>query len=331
MNEQTEMMMQTIKQFADESIADIALKIEREGIPDDLYQKIIQQGLIGATLPPEMGGAGLDRSSYDAILFQLAKASPSVAFHVFMNNSIILRFLEKAGKKDEISDVISGKERYGFAPGPMMEGGEDDEGYLIIEPNSKNLIVDGNDGSIFISNAKPELLNKKPLGLRGLRTDIAKGTGSGQKILSMNDAELIWEEGSWHAAAVFLGLAEGALDKAIEYTKVRKTFNYSLKDYEPVAFRLCELKSEMEILKNTLFGDKEDTLTGMMLKTISSEFARRATKYALQFHGGYGYLEDFGVEKFYRDAVALNSIMFRPVRDKRSLASKIYQEKSGFL
>lgn len=331
MNEQTEMMMQTIKQFADGSISDIALKIEREGIPEDLYGKIIQQGLIGATLPPEMGGAGLDRASYDAILFQLASVSPSVAFHVFLNNSIILKILEKAGKKDEISKVLSGKLRYGFAPGSMMEGGEGDEGYLIIEPGSRNIVVDRKDGSILISDASVQLLNRKPLGLRGLKTDISKIEIKGEKILSREEAEKIWEEGSWHAAAIFIGLSEGAINKAIEYTKVRKTFNYSLKDYEPVAFRLSELKSEIEILKNTLFGDKEDLLTGMMLKTISAEFARMSTKYALQFHGGYGYLEDFGVEKFYRDAVSLNSIMFRPIKDKMALATKIYDEKAGFL
>ena len=174
MNEQTEMMMENIRQFAESNISSISLKIEREGIPDDLYAKIIQQGLIGATLPPELGGAGLDRNSYDAILFQLARISPSVAFHVFMNNSLILRSLEKAGRMDIISEIISGKERYGIAPGPLMEGGEDGEGSLIIEPGSRNIVIGRNGGKVTVLTGMPRLLDKKPLGLRGLKTDITR-------------------------------------------------------------------------------------------------------------------------------------------------------------
>ena len=68
-----------------------------------------------------------------------------------------------------------------------------------------------------------------------------------------------------------------------------------------------------------------------MLKARSSDFSRKATKYALQYHGGYGYLEDFGVEKFYRDSVALSSLMFRPEGDKKALAESIYGSKSGYL
>ncbi len=328
MNDQTEMMMDNIRQFAQANINDIALKIEREGVSEDLYNSLIQQGLIGANLPAEMGGAGLDRTSYDAILFQLARASPSVAFHVFMNNSIILKILEKASKKDMIGQIVSGKIRLGLIPGNIIEGSSE-KSNIIIEPSKMNIYIGKENASLV--DGMPELLKSKSLGLRGLKTDLFTSIKDGEKLLPYGDVEKIWNEASWDAAAIFLGISEGALEKAIEYTKVRKTFNFPLKDYEPVAFRLSELKSELEILKNTLFSDDSKEQMGMMLKTISAEFARRATKYALQFHGGYGYLEDFGVEKFYRDAVALNALMFRPILDKRALAASIYGEKSGYL
>ena len=129
-----------------------------------------------------------------------------------------------------------------------------------------------------------------------------------------------------------LGTAKGALDKAIDYVKVRKTFERPLKDYGPVANGLSKLMAEYLALSQFMDSvDEKDERGRLSLKTLSVDFAKRATKAALQYHGGYGYIEDTGVEKFYRDAMGLSILFQRPHHDSMRLSKEIFGEKSGYL
>ncbi len=334
-NEQAELMRDTVKEFADKNLKDLALKVEREGIPDAVKEKILEQGFVGSNLPVEMGGAGLDSLSHRLMLFELAKVSPSVAAYVFFHNDVVLKQLSSGNKKDLIQSVISGKDSYALSfsrlSGEKIEDGSNGIIRRALNEKANRYIELDASGMIFTGEGKAEpVKNFKPLGLRGMGVcDFLPS--SKEECGTREDLENILAVSSGDIAALFLGITEGAVDKAIEYTNVRKTFNEPLKNYEPVAFRIAELKSELEMLKFVLFDEGSDEIRMLMLKDLSASLSRKATKYALQFHGGYGYLEDFGVEKFYRDSVALNAIIYRPVEDKRILASKIYFGKSGFI
>ena len=333
MNDQVQMLLDNVKQFCEQNIKDIALNIERTRIPDKIFTALREQGFIGANLPSSSGGADLDRASYDAILLQIAEYSPSVAYYVYMNNSVILPLLLKAGKKELAGDIISGKERVGLSAGNILEGVGVKTTFQETAIFPSNFMISaGSDGSIVLLKGTFEESGRKSLGLRGLGIGIKSfSTEKTEEIGRKEDMEKIFVESSWEQAAIFLGLSQGAIEKAVEYTKVRKTFNFPLKDYSPVAFRLSELKSDLEMMKFYLFSEDGDREKGMMLKTRAADFSRKATKYALQYHGGYGYLEDFGVEKFYRDSVALNAVMFRTDVDRRILAESIYKSKTGYI
>ncbi|MHB1440852.1 MAG: acyl-CoA dehydrogenase family protein [Cuniculiplasma sp.] len=335
MNEQAELMRETVKEFADKNIKDIAVKIEREGMNKTLRDAIIKQGFIGSTLPSTMGGADLDSLSHRLMLFELARVSPSVALYVYFNNDIILNVLSAKNKVDEIKYILSGEHNYGIYWPSLMEGSMNDEDdnilARVVGRNSTHVLDLEKDGKLFSTSGKAENVDDfKPLGLRGLGI-CNFVVDKKEEMGNVETLEDLLIRSSSDIAAIFLGLSEGAIEKAIEYTTVRKTFNESLKNYEPVAFRMAELKSELEIMKDALFTEEADEIKMLMLKNVSASFAKRTTKFSLQFHGGYGYLEDFGMEKFYRDSVALNAIIYRPIKDKSFLATKIYSSRSGYL
>lgn len=332
MNEQAALMRDSVKEFAKQYLVDKATTIEREGIGKDTLAAILNQGFIGSNLPENKGGAGLDKLSHSVLIFELARVSPSVAMHVLLQNDIVLPLLES--KPELIKGILSGEFPDVYI-NPMMDGFiKPENDHLLkggIGSSSKYAIAIHSDGKVYLDYGKSEIDNdSKPLGMRGLGTcnfNVEKSEVLGEKDL----ADHLLLVSSLDIASIFLGISQGALDLAMEYTKVRKTFEHPLKDYEPVSFRLSELMSELEIMKSALFSDSIEEIMMLMLKNQAASFSRKATRYALQFHGGYGYLEDFGVEKFYRDSVALNAMIYRPTVDKRFLATKLYSDKSGFL
>ncbi len=335
MNEQAELMRSAAREFAEKYLKDVATKIEREGIGSDIKEKILQQGFLGATLSPDMGGAGLDPLSQRLMLFEFAKVSPSVSAYIFFHNDIVSKVLETRSDKESIRNLLEGKDNYGIYWPGLMEGAKTNSSEKVMErvinSSCNKTIGLFSDGKVYLVEGKNEPVKDfKPLGLRGMgicNFFPEKRVEYGKKEV----LEDLLIKSSGDIASIFLGIAEGSLEKTMEYTRVRKTFNEPLKNYEPVAFKMAELESELEIMKYSLFSDEADEVRLLMLKNMSASFSKKATKYALQFHGGYGYLEDFGVEKFYRDSVALSAIIYRPVEDKRFLASKIYGDRSGFL
>jgi acyl-CoA dehydrogenase len=110
-------------------------------------------------------------------------------------------------------------------------------------------------------------------------------------------------------AALALGIARGAYEAALKYSKERKQFGKEIFQYQGVSFKLADMATNIEAsellirhageLKNQ--GVK-NTKEAAMAKYFASEAAVSIANDAVQIHGGYGYIKDFPVEKFYRDA-----------------------------
>jgi len=132
-------------------------------------------------------------------------------------------------------------------------------------------------------------------------------------------------------AAVLLGIASGALNKAVEYSKSRTTFEHPLKDYQPVAFGLSDLRAEEELVRDFVYDVGGGTAAKEMARIKAAALAKRATNQALQVHGGYGYFEDFGIEKFYRDAMAFSILFNRGTEEMERLSNQIFGSRAGFL
>lgn len=110
-------------------------------------------------------------------------------------------------------------------------------------------------------------------------------------------------------AALAVGIAQGALDEALAYAKRRRQFGKPILEFEAIQWMLADMATEIDACR--LLTHKAATLkdrgqpflrTASQAKLHASEVAVRSTSKAIQIHGGYGYLKDSPVERFYRDA-----------------------------
>jgi len=110
-------------------------------------------------------------------------------------------------------------------------------------------------------------------------------------------------------AAQALGIAQGAMDETIKYTKERKQFGKSISNYQNTQFQLADLETKIQaarlLVRNAAFKKEKGipySVDAAMAKLFASETAMEVTSKAIQFHGGYGYTRDYPVERMMRDA-----------------------------
>lgn len=110
-------------------------------------------------------------------------------------------------------------------------------------------------------------------------------------------------------AALSLGIAKGAFDAAVAYSKERHQFGQPISNFQGISFKLADMATEIEaaellILQAADLKNRGQSVTkqSAMAKYYASEVAVRTANEAVQIFGGYGYTKDFPVEKFYRDA-----------------------------
>ena len=119
----------------------------------------------------------------------------------------------------------------------------------------------------------------------------------------------ILDGGRISIGALSLGIAKGAYEAALKYSKERYQFGQPISNFQGIAFKLADMATEIEaselLLHKAAFlknNNKKMTLAGAMGKMYSSEVCVRVSNEAVQIHGGYGYTKDYPVEKFYRDS-----------------------------
>jgi short-chain 2-methylacyl-CoA dehydrogenase len=113
-------------------------------------------------------------------------------------------------------------------------------------------------------------------------------------------------------SAMGVGLAQGALDEALAYAKERRAFGQPIAKYQAIQMKLADLSTEIEAArlltyKSALMKDAGQPfgLTAAQAKLKTGRLAVRASEEAVQIHGGYGYIEEYPVCRFYRDAKVL--------------------------
>ncbi|MCU0722118.1 MAG: acyl-CoA dehydrogenase [Planctomycetes bacterium] len=109
--------------------------------------------------------------------------------------------------------------------------------------------------------------------------------------------------------AMALGIAQGALDKSIEYARSRRQFGAPIGSHQAIAFMIADMATEIEAARHLVYhaarlkdAHRPFGRESAMAKLYASETAMRCSDRAIQIHGGYGYLRDFPVERYYRDA-----------------------------
>ena len=105
-----------------------------------------------------------------------------------------------------------------------------------------------------------------------------------------------------------VGIAQAALDASVKYAKTRKQFGKSLAEFQGIQFKLADMATEIEAArlltyKAAVMKDegKDFSFAASLAKYYASEIATKATNEAVQIHGGYGFIKEFPVERYYRD------------------------------
>src|SRR4051794_23014096 len=113
-------------------------------------------------------------------------------------------------------------------------------------------------------------------------------------------------------AAMGVGLAQGALDQALAYAKERRAFGKPISKFQAIQGKLADMATEIEAARLLVYkaarlkdAGRNFTLTAAQAKLKTGRLAVRATEEAVQIHGGYGYIEEYPVCRYYRDAKIL--------------------------
>jgi hypothetical protein len=109
-------------------------------------------------------------------------------------------------------------------------------------------------------------------------------------------------------ASLAVGIAQGAFEAALRYSQHRRQFGRAISDFQGTQWKLADMATEIEAARLLTYQacwlkdhDRPLTKEASMAKLFAGEVAVRVTGEALQIHGGYGFLKDYPVEKFYRD------------------------------
>ena len=122
------------------------------------------------------------------------------------------------------------------------------------------------------------------------------------------DSLRVLDGGRISIGALSVGIAQGAYDAALRYARQRKQFGRFISEFQAIQFKLADMATGIEAARLLLYraawmqnGGMRVTRESAMAKLFASEVAVRVCDEALQIHGGYGFIKDYPVEKFYRD------------------------------
>lgn len=345
------MVRDMVREFAQTEITPFIEKMEQGEFPRQILMKMADLGLMGMTTPEELGGSGMDFTSYILAINEISKVSAVVAVILSVHTSVgtnpILLFGNNEQKKKYVPKLASGEYLGAFCL-TEPEAGSDaaslktravktDNHYIL--NGSKVFITNGGEADVYIvfASTNPEKgargisafivekdtpgfivgKNEEKMGLHGSKTvqitfenmKIPASQLLGEENHGFKIAMANLEVGRIGIAAQALGIAEAALEAAIEYSKSRIQFGKPIAELQGVGFKLADMATMVEAARLLVYRATDLKTKGIscskeasMAKLYASKTAVWVTTEAIQVFGGYGYTKDYPVERYFRDA-----------------------------
>ncbi len=326
-----------VRHFAQRELAPSAAERDRvPRFPKEAFATMAELGLLGMVVPEEFGGAGADYVSYALAIIEIAAADGATSTSFQVHNSLACLPLLKYGTAEQkerflrplaagrylgafcLSEPEAGSDAVAIRTSARRDGGK------FVLNGTKQFITSGKSADLAIVFAVTDPGAGKngisafidTMGQRSsdhcqivfqdceIRRDQLLGAeGQGLKIALGN-----LEGGRIGVAAQSVGMARSAYDAALAYAKERRTFGKPIIEHQAVGFRLADMATalqaaELMVLHAARLRDARQPCLkeASMAKLFASETAEAICSGALQIHGGYGYLNDFPVERIYRD------------------------------
>ncbi len=131
----------------------------------------------------------------------------------------------------------------------------------------------------------------------------------GPEGLGFIQAMQVLDGGRISIAALSLGIAQGAYESAVKYSKERQQFGQPISNFQAIQFKLADMATQIEAVRLLTYraaamkdAGRKTTKESSMAKLYASEVAVKVSEEAIQIHGGYGYTKDYPPEKFWRDS-----------------------------
>ena len=341
-----------VSSFVDKEVRPHARGWDEEGkFPSETVAMLGELGLMGAMVPEEYGGSGMDTVGYAIIVEEIGKGDGSLGLTVASHNSLctahILAFGSESMRKKYLPELASGRKLGAWAltePGSGsdsldMRTKAEWKGDRWVINGSKMFITQGSVGSIYVILA----VTDKAKGRDGVTAFLVeagtKGLVVGKKLdklgmRSSDTSELVFEDlevrpgnvigevnsgfrdtmrnlagGRISIAALAVGIGLGAMAEAAAYARERKQFDQPVSGFQAIRVMFADMATELEASELLTFraaylkdAGEPYVQEAAMAKLFASEAAMRATIKAVQILGGYGYVSEYPVERFMRDA-----------------------------
>ncbi|MBU8879776.1 acyl-CoA dehydrogenase family protein [Bacillus sp. FJAT-29790] len=343
---------QEIHRLAQERIKPRAIEIDEQAeYPMDILHLLAEYGYIGANMPEEYGGAGLDLLSFCLIVEEIARVCASSSQVAVVQELGTLPIIIGGGdslKKRYIPDLATGKKIAAYALTEPNAGSDvkslktraERVGNSYILNGQKMFISNGGVADVYSVFAQTDkgitafVVEKDTPGFEVGKLEKKMGIkGSPTAQLYFDNCRIpvenrIGEDGDgWMiamktfdksrptVAAQALGIAQGAFDAAVEYVQEREQFGKSIASFQAVQFMLADMATQIEAARGLVYKaaskvneltstgkNPELTQASSMAKMFASDVAMKVTTDAVQLLGGYGFIQEYEVERMMRDA-----------------------------
>lgn len=312
--------------------------------PKEIWTRLGELGLLSMTLPRKLGGGGYSCHAYTQACKQLAKGDPALSMNIAAINALCVAHFDAFASDEQrekyLPGVISGQIKMAWGLTEPDAGSdarrvktkatpiESKPGFFHLN-GRKMFITNGGNADLIIIVARTSeselsafLLETDQPGFKLEKRIHTVGVSASNTVQFELNQAVGWHtpckfeeaigllyRGRLGIAAMAVGIAEKALELAIEYSKQREQFNRRLADMQSVQNMLADSAMEVEaanlLLEKgaKLFDEgKSIVLASSYAKLFASETANRVTNRAIQIHGGRGMTREFLVEKLWRDA-----------------------------
>jgi hypothetical protein len=346
-----ELIRRTAREFCDVEIAPHARDWDRaEAVDPAIVGKLAEVGFLGAALPEEHGGMGLDVRSYALVVEELGRADSNVRGIVSVSNGLygktVAHWGSDAQRAELLPPLASGEALGCYAltePGAGSDPGgletraeRDGDGWAISGQKifitlgswAKHALVFARTGepgprgiTCFVVPTDAAGFEARPIkGKLGLRAQdtaelfldgvrVPDSARLGELGQGFKVAMSALDHGRISLGAGCVGIAQGCLDASVAYTKERRQFGRPVASFQLVQELIADIAVETEAARllvwraaATADAGRPYTVEASVAKYYASEVAVRAANAALQTHGGYGYVDEYPVGKYLRDA-----------------------------